>query len=110
MEEKKIWFGKHLSKQRIPYVDDRDVLVINRDHLVQESFDAFQTFLDLNLHKELQIFFVGEKAQDAGGVEREWLTLLIQSLLSEEMGLFRRLAGPTETTYFFNVRKEDSNK
>lgn len=62
LEEKKIWLIKYLSKQRIPYVDDREILVINRDNLVQESFDAFQTIIDLNLYKELQIFFVGEKA------------------------------------------------
>jgi hypothetical protein len=74
IEEKKIWLQKYLEKHRIPFVDDREVLVINRENLVQESYDAFQSMLDLNLHKELQIFFVGEKAQDAGGVEREWLT------------------------------------
>lgn len=77
LEEKKLWLQKYLGKQRIPYVDDREVIIINRENLVQESFDAFQTFIDLNLHKELQIFFEGEKAQDAGGVEREWMTLLI---------------------------------
>lgn len=43
IEEKKIWLIKYLGKQRIPYVDDREILVINRDNLVQESFDAFQT-------------------------------------------------------------------
>lgn len=53
VEEKKLWLQKYLGKQRIPYVDDREILVINRDNLVQESFDAFQTFIDLNLHKEL---------------------------------------------------------
>ena len=58
----------------MPFVDDREVLVISREHLVQESFDAFLSMLELNLHKELQVYFVGEKAQDAGGVEREWLT------------------------------------
>ena len=62
LEEKKLWLFKYLEKQRVPFVDDREILVINRENLVQESFDAFQTFLDLNLHKELQIFFVGEKA------------------------------------------------
>jgi hypothetical protein len=46
----------------VPYVDDREVLVINRENLVQESYDAFQTMVGLNLHKELQIYFVGEKA------------------------------------------------
>jgi hypothetical protein len=41
LEEKKIWLNKYLGKQRIPYVDDREIIVINRENLVQESFDAF---------------------------------------------------------------------
>ncbi len=53
IEEKKLWLRKYLSKHRVPFVDDREVLVINRESLVQESFDAFQSMLDLNLHKEL---------------------------------------------------------
>lgn len=110
LEEKKLWLYRYLSKQRIPYVDDREILVINRENLVQESFDAFQTFIDLNLHKELQIFFVGEKAQDAGGVEREWITQLIQNLLSPEFGMFRKLGGLQEVTYYFAVKKDDTNK
>eukprot|EP00347_Sterkiella_histriomuscorum_P017181 403350359 len=110
LEEKKIWMQKQLGKQRIPFVDDREVLIINRENLVQESFDAFQTFIDLNLHKELQIFFVGEKAQDAGGVEREWITQLVQGLMAPEFGLFRRLNGLQEVTYYFQVKKEESNK
>lgn len=51
--------------------------MINRKNIVQESYDAFQSMGDLDLHKELQIYFVDEKAQDAGGVEREWITLIL---------------------------------
>lgn len=110
IEEKKIWLTKYLGKQRVPYVDDREVIIINRSNLVQESFDSFSTILDLNLHKELQIIFEGEKAQDAGGVEREWVTQIIQNLLSPEYDLFRVLPGVSETAYYFDPKKEDSNK
>ncbi len=43
-------------------MDDREVIIVNRSNLVQESFDAFSTIIDLNLHKELQIIFDDEKA------------------------------------------------
>lgn len=62
IEEKKLWLMKFFNKSRVPFVDDRDVIVVNRENLVQESFDAFSTMADLNLHKELQVYFVGEKA------------------------------------------------
>ena len=53
---------------------------------------------------------MGEKAQDAGGVEREWITHIIHSLLSPEFGLFRRLPGVAEPTYYFAIKREESNK
>jgi hypothetical protein len=34
LEEKKLWLQKYLGKQRIPYVDDREILVINRENMV----------------------------------------------------------------------------
>jgi len=43
------------------------------------------------LHKEIKIFYVGEEAQDAGGVIREWLTDLSTAIFSQEAHLFRQV-------------------
>ena len=88
IEEKMIWLKKQLEKSRISFVDDREVIIINRERILEESFDAFQSMIELNLNKELQIYFIGEKAQDAGGVQREWMNLLIQKLFEKHEGMF----------------------
>ena len=41
IEEKMIWLKKQLEKSRISFVDDREVIIINRDKILEESFDAF---------------------------------------------------------------------
>lgn len=37
-----------------------------------------QQFDTINLFKELKIIFIGEESHDAGGLIREWLTILFQ--------------------------------
>lgn len=46
------------------------------------------SFTTQDLHKEFQINFTGENAMDAGGLFREWLTILIKKSFSEENDLF----------------------
>lgn len=36
----------------------------------------------------MKIFFIDEDAQDAGGVIKEWINILVDKIFSEEMGLF----------------------
>lgn len=62
-------------------------------------------FLDLkDLKKEMKIIFVNEKCQDAGGLSREFFTVLMKELLSPNLGLFVT-ANTTEFSYKIN---EDS--
>ena len=55
-------------------------------------FDSMQKILAMDTQKlrsEFQIEFLGEKSQDAGGLTKEWLNLLIAELLSENFNVFR---------------------
>ena len=49
-----------------------------------------EQFNSINLFKELKIIFVGEESHDAGGLIREWLTILFQKILDSNTGLFQR--------------------
>jgi hypothetical protein len=64
-------------------------LVIEREHLLRDSFEQFRTTDNFDLHKEIKIFYVGEHAQDAGGLIREWVTDLTIELFSEKINLFK---------------------
>jgi E3 ubiquitin ligase SMURF1/2/E3 ubiquitin-protein ligase NEDD4 len=56
------------------------------------------------LHKEIKIFYVGEVAQDAGGLMREWITELTKAMFSEEIGLFKKTRSQHDFTYFPNSK------
>ena len=49
-----------------------------------------EQFAIINPFKELKIIFVGEESHDAGGLIREWLTILFKTILDKETGLFER--------------------
>lgn len=68
---------------------DQGVLALHvrRTHLVQDS----RPLLELDAHellRPLKVTFDGEIAQDAGGVQKEYLLLLCEMLCSPSMGLF----------------------
>ena len=111
IEEKKAWFEHQLKQLRISYFEDSITLVIDREHTLRDSFEQFRTTDRFDLHKELKIHYVGERAQDAGGVLREWVTELTKTLFggshsqSEEgVGFFMQLRSQSDLTYFPNPR------
>lgn len=60
--------------------------------------------MKLDYRKELQIYFVGEPAQDAGGIAREWFSTIIPHLFKPELGVFKKV---DNELYFFNPVDED---
>jgi hypothetical protein len=60
-------------------------LFVNRDNILEESMIQF-AFIDP--FKELKIHFIGEISNDAGGLIREWFTVISKAILS--LGLFER--------------------
>jgi E3 ubiquitin-protein ligase HUWE1 len=64
-------------------------LYINRDTILNDSLIQIFELSPLEMRSEFHINFNGEKCQDAGGLTKEWLGLLIKELFSEELGIFR---------------------
>lgn len=60
-------------------------LHIRRSHLLNDSLAGIAANL-AHLRKELRIVFVGEEGVDAGGVRREWFSLVVQQLFSPAYG------------------------
>jgi len=85
-------------------MQDSITLVIERQNVLRDSFEQFRTTDDFDLHKELKIFYVGEVAQDAGGIMREWITELTKSLFSDTVGLFKQSKGEDDCCYFPNSK------
>jgi hypothetical protein len=41
----------------------------------------------VNMHKEVKIEFIGDKVNDAGGLLREWIRMVIKELFDQETGI-----------------------
>jgi hypothetical protein len=55
------------------------------------------------MHKEIKIFFVGEEAQDAGGVFKEWIHLVLKELFNSYT------SGKSESELMMNTTKKRNN-
>jgi len=86
-EEKVDYLRYDISKKKIDFTNGAEKLSINREKVLENSMEQFKT---INLFKELKILFLGEESQDAGGLIREWLTILFNKILDEETGLFEK--------------------
>jgi len=40
------------------------------------------------MHKEVKIEFIGDKVNDAGGLLREWIHMVIKEIFDQETGIF----------------------
>ncbi|CAG9330909.1 unnamed protein product [Blepharisma stoltei] len=83
------WFRDQINGIRIPWQSESMKLIIQRDNFLITSMAHLLTYTIQDLHKEFQITFEGELGMDAGGVLREWLTLLMKTLFSTDHGLFQ---------------------
>jgi hypothetical protein len=67
------FFKSELSKKRVSFMEDSITLVIDRNNIVEQTLAQIDSIDRFSYHKEIKIFFVGEEAQDAGGVLKEWI-------------------------------------
>ena len=97
-EEKVDYLRYDISKKKIDFTDGCETLYITRENVLENSL--VQSVI-LNLFKEIKIIFIGEESSDAGGLIREWLTILFKELLDPKTGLFER-SDTDEVSYMIN--------
>ena len=86
-EEKVDYLRFDISKKKIDFINGAEKLNINREKVLENSMEQFSK---VNPFKELKIIFIGEESHDAGGLIREWLTILFKKILDKDTGLFER--------------------
>lgn len=106
LEEKRIWFKEQINKMRISFYEDTLTLVLSRDNVLDETMNQFSTVDNINMHKDIKIFFIDEEARDAGGVIREWLSIVTQELLKPEAKNFEIIKNGDES--FYTIHPEAS--
>ena len=95
----------YIKKHKIDWTDGCDNIELSRENCLEESVEKIE-FVDI--WRELKISFNGEIASDAGGLYREWFTILIEELEKKEMKLFER-SECDEINFVFNRNLNESS-
>lgn len=87
--EKVEWLKEQFKSLRTPWEEGHIRIRVRRQYLLQDSMDAIESIDDEDMHKIFRYEFIDEPALDAGGVAREWFTLLAEQLFNPAFGLFQ---------------------
>ena len=103
-EEKVDYLRYDISQTKVDFTEGCETLFISRENVFENSLIQIETF---NIHKEIKIIFIGEENSDAGGLIREWLTILFKQIMDEKLGLFER-SDTDEISYIIkrNIRND----
>jgi hypothetical protein len=104
--KKRIWLRKKIITYIIDNTKNNSPLVISRKNIFDESYNQFMTSTELNLHRNIQIYFIEEVAHDAGGVEREWYSTIFKEIFSEKKKFFYKIETKSEAKGTFFISNE----
>ncbi|KAH9091248.1 hypothetical protein LEN26_018822 [Aphanomyces euteiches] len=79
-------------------------LTVRREEIFERSIEALNNASASLVCSLTMITFQGESAVDAGGVTREWYTLLTYSIFDPKEGLF--VANKADQSFFINANSE----
>ena len=108
--EKVEYLRYNINNLKVDWSYGAETISIERDKIIEQSIKQFTKII---LYKELKIIFKGEEIQDAGGLIREWLTVLFISFLDEKNNLFQR-SDTDEISYIckpnYKINNEENQK
>ncbi|DAZ94767.1 TPA: hypothetical protein N0F65_011331 [Lagenidium giganteum] len=87
-QQKHAWFVQHTAAMEVPWEYGHLLLEIERDNLLHNSCEQLLWASPEQLHQSLRIKFANEPGVDAGGLVREWFTLMTKEVFDDTTGLF----------------------
>ena len=84
-QEKSAWFRYNLEKKRINWMNGADYMKISKNNVLMTSLMEVKK---VNMYKEVKIKFIGDKVEDAGGLLREWMHMVINEMFDTYTGMF----------------------
>ncbi|XP_023933810.2 probable E3 ubiquitin-protein ligase HERC4 isoform X2 [Bicyclus anynana] len=82
------------------------ILSVSRNHIVRDTMLQISNHDSSQLKKPLRVEFVGEEAEDAGGVKKEFFMLLLKEIFDPVYGMFKQ-SEETNMIWFSNNPFED---
>ena len=85
---KRSWFYRHLMKNFFKNKNENPLVVVNRNNILEDSYNHFKRIQSINIARPLKIRFVNEQIVDEEGVYREWYQCMFKDILSPQKKLF----------------------
>ena len=85
---KRGWLYHYLMNNYARSKKENPLIVVNRNNILEDSYNQFLRTKDLNLTRDLKIKFFNEQNQDEEGIYREWYQCLFKEILSPNKKLF----------------------
>jgi len=83
-------FRNSLVKENEEYeYDDEKTIFVKRDNILEDTIRQFEVIPHKEIISNSKIEFVKEPGVDAGGLKKEWLTLLTKEIFDPIKGLFQ---------------------
>lgn len=105
-QDKLLVFQQQINKFKIDWQKGSDCLVLTRTNFLKESIEQWGK---INPHKELKINFKGEISHDAGGLIREWFTIILKEYQNPHRNWFE-IADNDEITFLISKNASMSNE
>lgn len=87
--QKKVdWLKAQFNTLRTPWEEGHIKLKVRRSSVLQDSMDAIESIEPADMKKIFRFEFIGEPALDAGGVAREFFSIISEQLFNPDCGLF----------------------
>jgi len=88
-EQKCQWFYSKCTQLKPTWEGGGHVCIkVRRNHLLEDSMQAVMSLGRSDLRKIWRFDFLGEPGKDAGGLAREWFTIITQRLMDADFGLW----------------------
>lgn len=88
-KEKVDWLKSQMNLLKIPYEKGGHVKIrVYRSSMLLNAMEAISSLGKENLRKVFRFEFIGEPALDAGGVTREFYSLIFEQACNPDVGLF----------------------
>ena len=87
-ENKRTYFKTELREKRADHGHDNIKLHVRRPEVFMDSFHQLKVRSPEEMQGKLRVQFVGEEGLDAGGLTREWYSLLSREMFNPNYALF----------------------
>ena len=85
---KRSWFYRYIMNNYARTKNENPLITINRNNILEDSYNQFLKTPGLNLARPLKIRFINEQVIDEEGVYREWYQCIFKDIISPNKRLF----------------------